>query len=44
MRLYYWIHHTGDYEGNTGVQRVVRNLAIALAELGHELVPVRWSV
>ncbi|MDI3305730.1 MAG: glycosyltransferase [Acetobacteraceae bacterium] len=42
MRFYIWIHHTGDYEGNTGVQRVVRGLAGALAEAGHELVPVRW--
>jgi glycosyltransferase involved in cell wall biosynthesis len=43
MSLYYWIHHTGDYEGNTGVQRVVRNLAAAVVERGHEVVPVRWS-
>lgn len=42
MRLYIWIHHTGDYDGNTGVQRVVRGLAAGLAEAGHELVPVRW--
>ena len=42
VRLYYWIHHTGEYDRNTGVQRVVRNLAIALAGGGHELVPVRW--
>src|SRR5262245_30654025 len=43
MRLYYWIHHTGSYERNTGVQRVVRNLATALVEAGHELVAVRWA-
>jgi hypothetical protein len=30
VRLYYWIHHTGEYERTTGVQRVVRNLAAAL--------------
>jgi len=42
MRLYFWIHHTGDYQGNTGVQRVVRGLARGLAEAGHELVPVCW--
>jgi glycosyltransferase involved in cell wall biosynthesis len=41
-RLYYWIHHTGQHEQNTGVQRVVRNLAAALAEHGHGLIPVRW--
>jgi glycosyltransferase involved in cell wall biosynthesis len=43
MRLYYWIHHTGRYDRNTGVQRVVRNLANALTEAGHELIAVRWS-
>ncbi len=42
MRLYYWIHHTGRYDRNTGVQRVTRNLALALFDLGHELIPVRW--
>jgi glycosyltransferase involved in cell wall biosynthesis len=42
MRLFYWIHHTGQYDRNTGVQRVVRNLAAALQEAGHDLVPVRW--
>jgi glycosyltransferase involved in cell wall biosynthesis len=42
-RLYYWIHHTGRYDGNTGVQRVVRLLGMALAAMpGVELVPVRW--
>lgn len=43
MRLYYWIHHTGVYEGGTGVQRVVRNLAAGLVANGHDLVPVRWD-
>jgi glycosyltransferase involved in cell wall biosynthesis len=43
MRLYYWIHHTGCYGRNTGVQRVVRNLAIELGRSGHESIPVRWS-
>jgi len=42
-RLYYWIHHTGSYDGNTGVQRVVRMLAAALLrDPSIELVPVRW--
>jgi len=41
--IYYWVHHTGCYDGNSGVQRVVRALAGALAEMtGVELVPVRW--
>ena len=42
MRLYYWIDHTTESERSTGVQRVVRNLACALSEAGHELIPVRW--
>ena len=43
MRVYYWVHHTSAYDGNTGVQRVVRALAAALASHGDvELVPVRW--
>ena len=41
-RIYYWIHHTGDYVGNTGVQRVVRNLAAALTDAGLDVVLVRW--
>ena len=32
-RLFYWIHHTGTYDGNSGVQRVTRALAAALAAL-----------
>ena len=31
-QIYYWVHHTGRYDGNTGVQRVVRALGTALAE------------
>jgi hypothetical protein len=43
MRVYYWVHHTSAHDGNTGVQRVVRALAAALASHGDvELVPVRW--
>ena len=42
MKVYYWIHHTGRFDGNTGVQRVVRNLALSLVEAGHDLSPVRW--
>jgi len=41
--IYYWVHHTGRYDGNTGVQRVVRLLGAALAAMpGVTLVPVRW--
>ena len=42
-RIYYWVHHTGRYDGNTGVQRVVRALGVALAKMPDvEFVPVRW--
>ena len=44
--LYYFIHLTGRDEGNTGIQRVVRNLGRALQELklpDLTIVPVRWS-
>ena len=42
-RIYYWVHHTGRYDGNTGIQRVVRALGAALARMADvELVPVRW--
>ena len=41
-RLFYWIDHTGTWDGNSGVQRVTRALAAALAEGGHEVLPVRW--
>ncbi len=43
IRIYYWIHHTSSYDGNTGVQRVVRALGKALAPRSDvELIPVRW--
>jgi glycosyltransferase involved in cell wall biosynthesis len=42
MRIYYWVEHTGTYDGNTGVQRVVRGLASALTYLDLNLVPVCW--
>jgi glycosyltransferase involved in cell wall biosynthesis len=42
VRLFYWIDHTGTYDGNSGVQRVVRGLGKALLELGCEVLPVRW--
>ncbi len=41
-RLFCWVHHTGTWDGNSGVQRVARALAAALAESGHEVLPVRW--
>ncbi len=41
MRLYYWLHHTAGYDGTSGVQRVVRNLAASLAPVA-DLVAVQW--
>ncbi len=42
-RIYHWVHHTGRYDGNTCVQRVLRALGAALAKLPDaEFVPVRW--
>ena len=42
--IHYWIHHTAAYDGNTGVQRVVRALGKALAARPDvELVPVLWD-
>jgi glycosyltransferase involved in cell wall biosynthesis len=43
-RIYYWVHHAGRNEGNIGVQRIVRALGVALANVAEvEFVPVRWS-
>ena len=39
-RVYYWAHHTGSWNGNTGVQRTVRGLGAALT--GVDLIAVRW--
>ena len=44
MRIYYFVHLTGRDKGQTGIQRVVRNLGRALQLLPDiDLVPVRWS-
>jgi len=43
MRIYYWVHHTGQYDGLSGVQRVVRSLGRALLDRTDvNIVPVRW--
>jgi glycosyltransferase involved in cell wall biosynthesis len=41
-RIFYWINHTGRYDGNTGVQRVVRGLGAGFASQPTRLVPVTW--
>jgi glycosyltransferase involved in cell wall biosynthesis len=42
-KLYYWVDHTTSYEGNSGVQRVVRCLARELRAVGEEVVFVKWN-
>lgn len=41
--IYYWIDSTVATPVNTGIQRVVRQLARALLEAGFQLVPVKWG-
>ena len=40
--LYCWIDHTGRYDGNSGVQRVVRSLAHGLVAINETPVLVSW--
>ena len=42
-KLYYWVDHTSSYEGNSGVQRVVRCLARELRRNGEDVVFVKWN-
>ena len=41
--VYYYIDHTCAYDGNTGIQRVVRGLARSLMDNGLNLIPVKWD-
>ncbi|NDC63230.1 MAG: glycosyltransferase, partial [Planctomycetia bacterium] len=41
--IYYCIDATLDFRGNTGIQRVARQLARGLLDLSVELVPFRWD-
>ena len=41
--IYYWIDHTVQFPKNTGIQRVARQLARSLMDLGAKLIPVRWD-
>jgi glycosyltransferase involved in cell wall biosynthesis len=43
-RLFYWVGTTVTQDFNTGIQRVTRNLAVSLEEMGIEIVPVRWDL
>ncbi|MFZ4071371.1 MAG: glycosyltransferase, partial [Caulobacterales bacterium] len=42
-KIFFWVDHTGRYDGNSGVQRVVRNLSRAMLERGCNVVFVSWS-
>lgn len=41
--VYFWVDATIGFPANTGIQRVVRQLARCLIEAGHRLVPVKWG-
>ncbi len=41
--IYYWADSTVAVPVNTGIQRVVRQLARGLIEAGYPLVPVKWG-
>lgn len=41
--VYYWIDATLQFPKNTGIQRVSRQLARAMMEIGTNLIPVKWD-
>jgi glycosyltransferase involved in cell wall biosynthesis/GT2 family glycosyltransferase len=41
-RIYYFVNHTANLEGNSGIQRVARYLGHALCTLGRDVVFVSW--
>lgn len=41
--IYYYVDYTSAYEGNSGVQRVARCLAVGLEANGEEIVYVCWN-
>ena len=41
--IYYWIDSTILFYGNTGIQRVSRQLARAWTEIGVKLIAVKWG-
>ncbi len=43
LQIHYWVNSTPGYPANTGIQRVVRQMARALQDSGAELVPVCWD-
>lgn len=43
LQIHYWVNSTPGYPANTGIQRVVRQMARALQGSGAELIPVCWD-
>ncbi len=41
--VYYWMDATLDFSGNTGIQRVARQLARGIISEGMALIPVKWN-
>jgi len=41
--VYYWMDATLDFSGNTGIQRVARQLARGMISEGAALIPVKWN-
>src|SRR5258707_880949 len=41
-KIFYFVNHTANFDGNSGIQRVTRYLGRALAELGSDVVFVSW--
>lgn len=41
--IYYWVDATLAASGNTGIQRVSRQIAKQLIQQGHRLVPLKWN-
>ena len=42
-RVFYWCHNTIGQNFETGIQRVTRRLAEALATMGVDVVPIGWD-
>jgi len=42
QKIFYFIKHTANLEGNSGIQRVTRHLGCALREIGREVIFVSW--
>ena len=41
--VYFWVNSTIKFPKNTGIQRVSRQLARSMMDLGARLVPVKWD-